>query len=169
MSIKTVLTILTVLVFGMVFAGGCGKGEQTAVVKSGDKIKVEYTGTLADGSQFDSNVGKQPLEFEVGAGQMIAGFDKAMLGMKVGESKSVIIPAAEAYGQRQENMIIEVTRETLGGLTPKVGDQLMMTSGGQQFTVTVIEISAASVTVDANHQLAGKDLTFKIKLLAIVK
>jgi peptidylprolyl isomerase len=166
---KIGITIFLILISGLVLIIGCGKGETTEVVKNGDNIKVEYTGTLADGTQFDSNVGKTPLAFKVGAGQMIEGFDKAVVGMKVGETKTVTIPADEAYGPRQENMVVEVPRSQLGGLNPKVGDGLTMTSGGQSFPVVVIKVSDTSITVDANPELAGKDLTFKIKILEITK
>jgi peptidylprolyl isomerase len=143
---------------------------ESAVVKEGDTVKVEYTGTLADGSQFDSNVGGTPLQFTVGKHQMISGFEKAVVGMKVGEEKKVTIPAAEAYGERQDNLVLELGRDKLASsMNPKVGDVLTLTSNGQRFNVVVTKVTATTITVDANHELAGKDLIFKIKILEIVK
>jgi peptidylprolyl isomerase len=162
------LVLGVVLIGGILMVAGCG-GASTPV-KDGDTVKVEYTGTLADGSQFDSNVGEDPIEFTVGKHQMIAGFEKAVLGMKMGAEKTVTIPAAEAYGERQEALVVELSRDKFtSGVTPKVGDTLTMTSNSQKFNVRVIKVSADSVTVDANHELAGKDLTFKIKVVEIAK
>ncbi len=137
-------------------------------VADGDTVRVHYTGTLADGSQFDSSVGKDPLEFAVGAGQMIAGFDKAVLGMKVGESKTVLIPAADAYGERRDDLAAEIPRVQLPPDTdPKIGDQLQVSTGQGPLVVTVTAVTADTVTLDANHFLAGKDLTFEIELVSI--
>jgi len=106
----------------------------------------------------------------VGSGQLIEGFDKAVLGMKVGETKTVTIPAAEAYGERREDLVIEIPRERLApGMDPQVGDIVGLESGGQTYPVPVVATSEGTITIDANHQLAGKDLTFTIKLLEIVK
>lgn len=137
------------------------------MAKSGDKVKVEYTGKLADGTVFDSNVGKNsPLEFAIGDGSMIAGFDKAVVGMKVGQTKTVVIPAAEAYGAHRDDLVIQVDKSQLPPNTSvKIGDQL--SNGSTVFTVTAI--GDTTVTLDANNELAGKDLTFTIKLLEIVK
>lgn len=162
--------LMALLVSGVFFLNGCNKGEESRVVKNGDEVKVEYTGTLADGTQFDSNVGGEPLDFVVGSGQLIEGFDKAVLGMKVGETKTVTIPAAEAYGERREDLVIEIPRERLApGMDPQVGDIVGLESGGQTYPVPVVATSESTITIDANHQLAGKDLTFTIKLLEIVK
>jgi peptidylprolyl isomerase len=158
-----------VLVLGILMVAGCS-GSESVPVKDGDTIKVEYTGTLADGTQFDSNVGKTPLEFTIGQHKTITGFEKAVVGMKVGEEKTVTIPVADAYGQYQDNLVVELGRDRLtSGLNPKVGDSLTLTADGQNVNVVVTKISATSITVDANHPLAGKELTFKIKLLEIVK
>ncbi len=144
----------------------CG-GNQGAV--DGDTVQVHYTGTLADGSVFDSSEGKSPLEFVVGAGQMIPGFDAAVHDMKVGEVKTVTIPSAEAYGPRQEDQTAVVPRTTLPeGLEPAIGMQLEMSlQDGDSIVVTVIEVTPDSFTVDGNHPMAGKDLTFKIELVSI--
>jgi peptidylprolyl isomerase len=139
------------------------------VAKQGSKVKVDYTGKLTDGKIFDSSAGRQPLVFTVGAGQMICGFDKAVNGMKVGESKIVTIPADEAYGPRRENMVITAKKDQLPpGMNPKVGDRLGMGQpDGAPIPVTVTAVTEATFTVDANHSLAGKDLIFEIKLLGI--
>jgi peptidylprolyl isomerase len=141
------------------------------VVKSGDKVKVDYTGKLTNGDVFDSSKGREPLAFTVGAGQMIQGFDKAVLGMKVSQTKTVTIPAAEAYGPRRDEMVIKVDKSQLpAGMNPKVGDQLgMRHSNGSKMPVTVTSVTDTTMTVDANHFLAGKDLIFEITLVEIEK
>jgi peptidylprolyl isomerase len=137
----------------------------------GSKVKVEYTGKLTDGNVFDSSVGRQPLAFTVGAEQMIRGFDKAVKGMKVGECKTVTIPAEEAYGPRREDMVITAKRDQLPpSMDPKIGDRLGMGQpNGVTLPVTVTAVTATTFTVDANHFLAGKDLVFEIKLVEIGK
>ncbi len=154
--------MLGMLLLGsLILMSGCS----AKMVKEGDIVQVEYTGKLTDGTVFDSSVGRDPLEFTQGAGQMIAGFDKAVLGMKVGQSKTVTIPAAEAYGSPREDLIMEVPRTQLPpGLTPAVGLKLQSSSGS---IVTITQVSDNTVTIDGNHQLAGKDLVFEIKLVSI--
>lgn len=139
------------------------------MAKKGDKVKVHYTGTLNDGTQFDSSCGRQPLEFTLGEGKVIPGFESAVTGMKVGESKTVSIPHTEAYGERNENMLIEVKKEQLPpDLKPEVGQQLQMQRmDGQTLIATVTNVEDTSITVDANHPLAGKDLNFKIEIVEI--
>ncbi len=141
------------------------------VAQDGDIVKVHYTGTLDDGSQFDSSAGRDPLEFTIGAGQMIPGFEDAVRGMKKGEVKTVTIPAAEAYGEKSDELIFSYPREKLPeGMDPKVGDQLVMQqSGGGMSQVTVIEVTEAAIVIDANHELAGKDLTFAIELVELTR
>jgi len=148
---------------------GCGGGNDTRQATNGDTVQVNYTGTLSDGTVFDTSVGREPLEFTLGAGQMIPGFEQAVPGMKVGESKTITIPAADAYGPRRDDMIIEVNREELpSGLDPNVGEQLQMTrADGGTSMVTVIKVAEKTITIDANHPLAGKDLTFEIELVKI--
>lgn len=138
-------------------------------VKKGDKIKVHYTGKLNSGEVFDSSVGSAPLEFEVGSGMMIAGFDTAVHGMKLGDKKVAEIPAAEAYGEKNDEMIVEINRSQLpADLTPEVGQQLgMQQPNGQSVPVIVTEVKEDSITIDANHALAGKDLIFEIELVEI--
>ncbi len=138
------------------------------MVKNGDRVKVHYTGTLNDGSVFDSSEGREPLEFTLGEGSMIPGFEKAVNGMNVGETRKVTIPADEAYGQRRDEMTMKVSREQLPpDMSPSVGDKLQMTNSRRQtIPVTVTEVSDSSITIDANHELAGKDLTFEIRLVS---
>lgn len=136
--------------------------------KAGDRVRVHYTGTLADGSVFDSSAGRDPLEFTVGSGQVIPGFDEAVSGMKPGEEQTVTIPAVEAYGARREELVIEVERQRLpDDLEPEVGQQLQLSQEGQSFVVRVTDVSEGSVTLDANHPLAGEDLTFQLQLVDI--
>ena len=147
---------------------GCGEEK---VVEAGDNVKVHYTGTLDDGSVFDSSEGRDPLEFTAGAGQMIKGFDAAVIGMKVGEVKTVTIPAEDAYGPYNDELLLTFSRDELPeGMDPKVNDRLGLTqSNGSQVPVVVIEVTEEEVVVDANHELAGKDLTFKIELVELTR
>ncbi len=140
-----------------------------AEAKEGDTVQVHYTGTLGDGSQFDSSRERDPLRFTLGQGEIIPGFEKAVSGMNVGEKKDVTLPAAEAYGERREGMTTEVAREKLPeNLDPKEGMTLQVQTGKDQTaTVTVAEVKDESITIDANHPLAGKDLNFEIELVNI--
>ncbi|MFN4006036.1 MAG: peptidylprolyl isomerase [Chitinophagaceae bacterium] len=140
-----------------------------SAVKKGDTIKVHYHGTLTDGTIFDSSLQREPLEFEVGGGMVIPGFDNGVLGMAVGEKRTINIPADEAYGQKQEEMIMEFPRDRFpADMTPEIGMQLMMSSQtGQQFPVMVADVREDIVVLDANHPLAGKDLTFDLELVEI--
>ncbi len=137
--------------------------------KSGDTVKIHYTGTLDDGSQFDSSAGRDPLEFELGSGQVIPGFDNAVTGMAVGDSKNVRLEPEEAYGPRHEQLIQEVPKTALPeDMTPEVGMGLQsQTPDGQVMQLTVTAVSETTITVDANHPLAGQALSFAIELVAI--
>jgi len=137
--------------------------------KSGDTVKIHYTGTLDDGTQFDSSAGRDPLEFQVGSGQVIPGFDKAVEGMSVGDSKSVRIEPDDAYGQRHEQLVQEVERSILpDDLDPKEGMALQSSSpNGQVTQFMVTAVTDETVTVDANHPLAGQALSFDIELVEI--
>lgn len=137
--------------------------------KSGDTVKIHYTGKLEDGTQFDSSKGRDPLEFELGSGQVITGFEKAVEGMSVGEQKSVTIAPDDAYGPRREQMVQEVPKTALpADLEPEKGMALQAQGqDGQPINLTVTEVNDDTITVDANHPLAGKDLNFDIKLVAI--
>ena len=138
-------------------------------VKSGDKVKVHYHGKLRTGETFDSSEGREPLEFTVGGGQVIKGFDNGVLGMQVGDKKTVEIPVQDAYGEKDENAIFEFPKEQFPpDMQPEAGMQLMMNNGaGQQFPVTITEVREDTVVLDANHQLAGQDLVFDIELVSI--
>ncbi len=137
--------------------------------KSGDTVKIHYTGTLDDGTQFDSSAGRDPLEFQLGGGQVIPGFDNAVSGMAVGDSKSVRLEPDEAYGQRHDQLVQEVPRSALpDDLTPQEGMVLeSRTPEGQVSQFIVTAISEESITVDANHPLAGQALSFDIELVEI--
>jgi peptidylprolyl isomerase len=140
------------------------------LAKSGDTVRIHYTGTLDDGTEFDSSAGRDPLEFALGSGQVIAGFDNAVDGMAVGEKKSVTIPPAEAYGERHEQLVQEVPKSALPEeISPQVGMQLQSQSPeGNVMNLVVTDVSEESITVDANHPLAGQALTFAIELVEIV-
>jgi len=137
--------------------------------KDGDKVKVHYHGRLQSGETFDSSEGRDPLEFTVGAGQMIKGFDEGVKGMQVGDKKTVEIKADEAYGQREDGNLIEFPKDQFPpNMNPEVGMQLMLSNDqGQQFPVRVAEVKEGSVVLDANHPLAGQDLIFDIEMMDI--
>ena len=138
-------------------------------VKSGDPVSIHYTGTLADGTTFDSSQGRDPLQFTVGSGQIIPGLDKALPGMSVGDTKTVNVPAEEAYGPADPNGRQSVPREQIPADIPlDPGTQLQVkTPQGQVVNVTVAEVSDETVVLDANHPLAGKELTFDVELVEI--
>jgi len=140
-----------------------------AQAKKNDTVKVHYTGKLTSGEVFDSSVDREPLEFTVGAGQMIQGFDSAVEGMELNEKKTVTIPSAEAYGDRNDQLLHKVEKSNLPeDLKPEVG-QTLVAGGpeGQQTRVTVVEVTDNDITIDANHPLAGQDLVFDIELVQI--
>jgi FKBP-type peptidyl-prolyl cis-trans isomerase 2 len=141
-----------------------------AQVKHGDVVRVHYTGKLVSGDQFDSSVGREPLEFTVGAGMMIKGFDDAMPGMAVGEKKTVNIPAADAYGEKDPNAIIEFPKENVPeDMKLEPGMQLTLSNeAGQPFPVVVVEVKEEVIVLDANHFLAGQELVFDIELIELV-
>jgi FKBP-type peptidyl-prolyl cis-trans isomerase 2 len=140
-----------------------------AQAKSGDNVKVHYTGKLDDGTVFDSSVDREPLEFTIGGGQLIQDFEQAVVGMNPGESKTVKIPSDNAYGPHRDEMLIVVNRSQFPeNLEPKIEQQLQIRNQNGQSTVAkVVDISENNVTLDANHPLAGKDLTFEIQLTEI--
>mgnify|MGYP005989452445 CR=1 FL=1 len=141
----------------------------TAVAKTGDSVRIHYTGTLSDESVFDSSEGREPLEFTLGSGMVIKGFDDGVTGMAVGEKKTVNIPCVDAYGVINPEMMQDVPREQIPAEIPlEVGLQLQMQApDGHVMPVTVVKITEESVTLDANHALAGKDLTFALELVSI--
>jgi peptidylprolyl isomerase len=139
-------------------------------VKSGDVVRVHYTGTLLDGTQFDSSVGRAPLEFTVGAGQMIAGFDAGVQGMVVGEKKTIQIDPDHGYGQKDPSAIIEFPASNIPeGMTIEVGQKLnLQNQYGQPVPVVVMEVKEEVIVMDANHFLAGQDLIFEVEIVEIV-
>lgn len=137
--------------------------------KKGDAVTVHYTGRLEDGSVFDSSESREPLGFTLGDGNMIKGFDAAVYGMVIGDKKTVTIPAAEAYGERRDDMVIEVPIDQVPpNIKAEIGLQLVLQGGGgQPMPVTVVDVTEEKIVLDANHDLAGKDLIFDIQLVTI--
>jgi peptidylprolyl isomerase len=160
---------------------GCPLGKSTASTaskekhsmtqaKAGDTVRIHYSGTLADGTQFDTSEGSEPLEFALGSGSVIPGFDQAVEGMSVGENKSVSIGPEQAYGPRHDQLVQEVPRQALpDDIDPTVGMRLQgQGPDGQMMNLTVTRVEDEAITVDANHPLAGEVLNFDIELVAIV-
>ena len=141
-----------------------------AQAKQGDTVKVHYTGTLDDGTVFDSSADREPLEFTIGGGQVIPGFDVAVLDMNLGEVKVSVIPAEEAYGIHSAELVTDVDRERFpADMELEIGQQLQVgLEDNQQAIVMVVDISDTAVTLDANHPLAGQDLTFEIELVEML-
>ena len=140
-----------------------------SVAKDGDVVHVHYTGKLVSGEVFDSSEGREPLAFTVGGGEVIAGFDEAVRGMQVGESKDVKIPVQEAYGERRDDLVQTVPRELVQlGVEPQAGMQIEMhRQDGSVLPLMISAVDANSITVDANHPLAGEELHFTIQLMEI--
>ena len=138
-------------------------------VQKGDVVNVHYHGKLTDGTTFDSSEGREPLQFTAGSGQVIKGFDDAVMGMTAGDKKTVNIPVAEAYGPRNEDMIMEYpTTDFPADMKPEVGMELQMgDDSGNVFPVVIVEVNADTVMLDANHPLAGQDLIFDVELVSI--
>jgi peptidylprolyl isomerase len=145
------------------------RSSEMAGAKQGDTVKVHYTGKLDDGTVFDSSAGREPLEFTLGAGQVIPGFEEAVDGMNPGESKTKMIPAEQAYGERRVEMVLQVERTHLPpGMDPQIGQEMQVrTADGAVVPVMVIDADEATITLDANHPLAGQNLTFEIELVSI--
>lgn len=135
----------------------------------GDTVAVHYKGTLSDGTVFDSSEGEQPLEFTIGAHEVIDGFENAVTGMNVGDKKTADIPAEDAYGHREDDLVFHVPRSSMqDGLDVEVGDFVRVTlPDGQTAPMQVLALDAEAVTLDANHPLAGKTLTFELELVEI--
>jgi peptidylprolyl isomerase len=140
-----------------------------AEAKNGDTVEVHYTGKLQDGTVFDSSMDREPLSFTLGEGNMIQGFEKAVLGMQVGDTKTATLSPEEAYGERNETMIVEIPKENVPpNIDPQVGQQLAIQQpDGRNIPVTVTIVDDQKVVLDANHPLAGKDLVFEIELMSI--
>ncbi|MCK4563233.1 MAG: peptidylprolyl isomerase [Verrucomicrobia bacterium] len=139
------------------------------MIENGQKVKIHYTGILDDGKQFDSSVGRDPLEFEMGAGMVIPGFENGVADMAVGEKKTIHIPAGEAYGEKRDEMMMEFERSQLPeGLEPEVGMGLQMQDPqGQPIPVQITAVGEETITIDANHPLAGQSLNFELELVEV--
>ena len=136
--------------------------------QTGNNVKVHYTGRLDNGQVFDSSAERDPLEFTLGQGQLIPGFEKAVTGMQVGDKKTVTIPAEDAYGTRQEELLFSVERTQLPDhIQPEVGQQLQVSQDGQATVVTVAELTDTTIVLDANHPLAGENLTFDLEVVEV--
>ncbi len=140
-----------------------------SIAKDGDTVKVHYTGTLENGEVFDTSQEREPLEFTLGQGQLIPGFEKAVIGLNVGDSTKVDIPSGEAYGELREDLVLNVPKDQLpADVEPQVGMQLQVNQpNGQPVPVRITNITDEELTLDANHPLAGKDLSFKIELVEV--
>jgi FKBP-type peptidyl-prolyl cis-trans isomerase 2 len=136
------------------------------MIQNGSTVQVHYTGKFEDGQVFDSSVGRAPLQFQIGASQVIPGFENGLIGLNVGDKVTLNIPAVEAYGEVRLDLIVEVKNEQLPGKV-ELGQTLQTTTGGQTINLVVKEIYDNSVLLDANHPLAGKDLIFDIDVVEI--
>jgi peptidylprolyl isomerase len=138
--------------------------------KNGDTVKVAYTGKFEDGTVFDSSAEHGPMEFTIGKGQVVPGFENAIIGMELGDLKTATIAAGDAYGEHREDLLLVVDRDKLpADLNPAVGEQLeLRRPDGQAILVTIAEVTDTNITLDANHPLAGKNLVFEIELKAII-
>ena len=138
--------------------------------KQGDTVRVHYSGKLDDGTVFDTSESRDPLEFTIGNNQVILGFEQAVVGMDLGETKTTTVSAGQAYGARDEKRVVVMSRERLPQQTkPEIGQRIQVgTKNNQKIDVIITKVSESSVTFDANHPLAGQDLTFEIRLLEVV-
>ncbi len=138
-------------------------------IADGDTVRVHYTGTLADLTEFDTSRGREPLEFVMGKGSLIPGFERALLGREKGDRVTVTVPAAEAYGEHLPDLIMEIPRsEVPDHITPRTGMALQLGTDAGELDVTVVGVTADCVVLDANHPLAGEDLTFDIEVVDVL-
>ena len=142
----------------------------TRAAKQGDTVRVHYKGKLDDGNEFDSSAGREPLEFRIGTGQVIAGFERTVDGMQPGETRTARLNPGDAYGTHRADLVVELPKEQFPeGITPEPGQQLeLQQEDGQRIPVTITDAEGETVTLDANHPLAGEALTFEIELVEIV-
>jgi peptidylprolyl isomerase len=147
------------------------QGQSEQVAKTGDTVRVHYTGRLDDGNVFDSSEQREPLELTLGEARVIPGFQQAVVGMAPGTTKTAEIPSSKAYGDRQEEMVVNFDRQQIPPtIAPEPGQQVQLqTEQGEPIAATIVKVTDESVTVDANHPLAGQDLTFDIRLVEIVE
>ena len=160
-----VAAIILLVIIGVIYMTTNGNAA-VPVVAVGDNVSVYYTGTFTNGTVFDSNVGQQPLNFTVGSGEMIKGFDEGVIGMKLNETKNITLSPAEAYGEVNQSLIVEVPKTEFGNSAVKVGMGIGTSSGARGI---VTALNSTSVTVDFNPPMAGKTLNFQIKIVAIRK
>ena len=167
---KVCIALIAALFIVIAAAQGCSSAPAVVKAVDGNTVQVNYTGKLSDGTVFDSSAGQQPLEFKIGSSTVIPMFEKAVVGMAVGENKTITIPAEEAYGPRLDGLVREIAREQLPkDVTPQVGMQLQAKqSSGSTIVMKITKVTDTTVTVDANHPLAGQDLTFEIQLVKIL-
>ncbi|MDD3932642.1 MAG: FKBP-type peptidyl-prolyl cis-trans isomerase [Methanoculleus sp.] len=165
-----ILLLIVGVLAVLVVSSGCTVSEGTAAkVESGDTVEVHYTGTFENGTIFDSSTGREPLVFTVGSGRVVPGFDAGVVGMRQGETKTVHVPADQAYGPYREDLVFVADPADIpGGENLTAGDQVGITlANGQMLPGRVTGISADAVTIDANHRLVGEDLTFTVSLVEI--
>ncbi len=137
--------------------------------KKDDVVRLNYKGTFADGTVFDSSENHGPIQFIVGKGMVIPGFEDAVIGMKPGDSKTIEISSENAYGPHRDELVLEIPKDKLPeGLEPEIGQRIQFSKDDQKFELQVVAMSEANVTFDGNHPLAGKDLIFEIELLEII-
>ncbi len=161
------MVLLGMILLVVMLVTGCSS---VVLAKTGDTVKVHYTGTLEDGTVFDTSVEREPLEFTLGQGQLIPGFEQAVIGMRVGESKTINIPADQAYGPHRDDLIQVIERSLLAeDFDPKVGRQQlpMRQPDNRTIIVNITDVSETTITIDNNHPLAGQNLTFEIELVEI--
>ena len=158
-----IIAIIAIAIIGVVYMA-TSTSASSPTVQNGDNVSVFYTGTLTNGTVFDTNVGKQPLNFTVGSGELIQGFDQGVIGMQLNQTKTITIPANQAYGEINPALIVTVPKSQFGNQSVQVG-QVVSTSNGQQGKITAV--NATNVTVDFNPPLAGQTLIFTIKVVAI--
>ena len=161
---KNYVILAGVLLLTAFLVMGCGGGGAAV----GDRVTVDYTGTLGDGTIFNSSIGKEPLTFVIGDGSVISGFDKAVMGMEVGDTKTFTIPPSEAYGEYREDLVVTLDCDEFEEV-PEVGQKVSLQNviSGQTLYFTVIAVSDDKVTLDGNNPLAGQELTFEVELLAL--
>jgi len=137
--------------------------------KNGDTVKVHYTGKLEDGTVFDSSEGRQPLQFTLGKGNVIPGFENGIMGMDIGDKKDITVAPEDGYGQLRDDLIIDVpAAQVPDNITPELGMQLQVKQpDGQMVNVTIVDVQEEKITLDANHPLAGKTLNFEVTLVEI--
>jgi len=137
--------------------------------RNGDRVRVHYTGRLNDGTVFDSSTKGNPLEFIIGEGHLLKGFETAVIGLSVGESQKIHIPMKEGYGSREESLVAKIPKEHLPeGIEPRVGKKFKARTSKGELIIKIVDEGESEITIDANHDLAGQDLNFEIELIDIV-